>query len=52
MEESKQVMPDPKVDGRSLAQYLVHEIMPNIDHSDPLNSLLATLTLVYNRITS
>lgn len=52
MEESKQANPDPEVDGRSLAQYLVDEVMPNIDHPDPLNSLLATLTLVYKRITS
>ena len=52
MVESKQAKPDPEVDGRSLAQYLVHEVMPDIDHPDPLNSLLATLTLVYHRITS
>jgi hypothetical protein len=51
MVESKQASTDAKVDGRSLAQHLVHEIMPNIDHSDPLNCLLATLTLVYHRIT-
>jgi hypothetical protein len=52
MVESKQASPDPEVDGHSLAQYLVHEVMPDIDHPDPLNSLLSTLTLVCHRITS
>ena len=37
-------------DGRKMAQYLVSEIMPNIDHADPLNCLLSSLTLVYYRI--
>ena len=35
-----------------MAQYLVNEIMPNIDHEDPLNCLLSSLTLVYIRIKS
>jgi len=37
-------------DGRFMAQYLVNEIMSNIDHADPLNCLLSSLTLVYHRI--
>jgi hypothetical protein len=45
------VIPDPQEEGRYLAQNLL-EIMPNIDHPDPLNCLLSTLTLVYHRITS
>ena len=41
---------DAKQEGRSLAKYLVDEIMPNIDNPDPLNCLIATITLVLNRI--
>jgi hypothetical protein len=37
-------------DGRLMAQYLVNEIMPYIDHADQLNCLLSSLTLVYHRM--
>jgi hypothetical protein len=37
-------------DGRLMAQYLVNEIMPEIDHADQLNCLLSSLTLVYHRM--
>ena len=33
-------------EGRSLAKYLVQDIMPTIHHPDPLNCLIATITLV------
>jgi hypothetical protein len=42
--------PDAKQEGRSLAKYLVENIMATIDNPDPLNSLIATITLVLNRI--
>jgi hypothetical protein len=37
-------------EGRSLAKYLVEEILPTIAHSQPLNCLIATITLVNKRI--
>jgi hypothetical protein len=37
-------------EGRSLSEHLVNDIMPNIDHTDPLNCLLSSLSLVYHRI--
>lgn len=43
-------IPDAKVEGRSLAKYLVENIMPNINHVDPLNCLIATIILVSERI--
>ena len=39
-------------DGLKMAQHFINEILPNIDHADPVNSLLSTLTLVYLRICS
>ena len=43
---------DPNVEeeGFSLAKYLIEKIMPNIEHPDPLNCLIATISLVFNRI--
>ena len=37
-------------EGRSLAKHLVEEVMPTINHPDPLNCLIATITLVNKRI--
>jgi hypothetical protein len=48
MEESPENL--AKKEGLKMAQYLVNEIMPYIDHADQLNCLLSSLTLVYHRI--
>jgi chloramphenicol O-acetyltransferase len=48
MEESPEKRAEK--DGRLMAQYLVNEIMPTIDHADQLNCLLSSLTLVYHRM--
>lgn len=38
--------PGVEYEGKSLAKYLVEDIMPKINHPDPLNCLISTITLV------
>ena len=49
MRENKEI-PVDKEAGHSLAKYLVEKIMPNIGHPNPINCLIATIILVFNRI--